>query len=395
MALGPGGGVLVLDGVQWLADARKRVVDELASLWRSPWNQGRNVHLILVSRRPLPEEPWGEGEVRSGVVRVEIGGRPYRRVLCSGDVPAGKARGVDPDAALARWTVFGDRWGHLPRRGQVWTDLRTEIIERILTPDGDLHDRPIDSLTRVVQAPQRYLAILEALASGPREWGEITHFLGQTSGADGQMGGPRGQGNRLAPYLLRLEEEGFLRIQRPLGASMGGRRRRYVLEDPFHSFWFSHVLPIRSLLHGVGAEAAYDQWIAPRLRAHVAQWLPGLAQRWISEHASLELGAPAREVGALWGDDVALDVAGRLANGAVLYGLCDRGDGTPQLRLAEELLARMGSVRYGIGRETRIPVLFLLGPAEPELLRWTARVPLGRIMTPTRLLFGLDRGTVR
>lgn len=375
MALGPQGGVLVLDGFEHLGAARRRLSDEIFTVWRSAGNRARNVHLIVVSRAAPSLGPWGEDAPADRVNRIRVGARPFRLAAHSAFTESARA-------AVLRWSVFGDQWNRQPGSvrsgelgGHTFDGLRKEIIERVLRPGGDLHDQPLRQLERTVQAPQRYLGILEALASGPQDWAGIVRFHGSV-----------GRGNQLAPYLLRLEAEGVLLIERPLGALPEGRRRRYCLSDPFLAFWFGHVFPVRSLIHRLGAEAVFARWIEPALMAHVARWLPVLARRWLAEHAAEALGAPAREVGALWGDDEPIDVAARLANGSVFYGGCASGDGAAQRAVAESLESVMTKVRFGIGRENRAPLLFVLESPDPDLKRWSARFRLAQVITPERLM---------
>jgi hypothetical protein len=382
-ALGPSGGVLVLDGIEHLEGARKRLLDEWAEVWRRSREQGRPVMLILVTRRRDPGSALeGRGEETGSraepLARIRVGARPFR---------VGARAGAPAGDAILRWSVFGTHFSRLSRPSSTPTPsptfseprgaptLRDEPISRVLDPRGDLHDEPLRTLERAVQAPQRYVAVVHALARGASDWSGVLEALGA-----------RGRGNPIAPYLVRLAEEGVVEIERPLGAPPSGRRRRYVLQDPFVGFWFSKIFPIRSLIHRVGPEVAYDTWVAPHLDAHAAAWLPVLARRWVEEHSGDAFGAPAREVGALWGDDEPMDLAARLANGWILYGRCAPGGPDAQRAAAESLDRALRRVRFGIGRETRIPLLFVLEPPDAELRRWTARTPHARVVTPDDLM---------
>jgi uncharacterized protein len=264
------------------------------------------------------------------------------------------------------------------------------VVERILTPGGDLHDAPLHRLTAQVQVPRRYLEILSALARGASGWGAMA-----TRVADGA-------GNRLAPYLRRLEADGWIRVLHPLDGRAGGRQRRYALADPFSAFWFGHVLPLRSLLHREDPGRVWDRYLAPALPEYLALRLPELARLWIEGHAAERLPAAAREVGALWTGEVEVEVAARLANGQVCYGICQRAVGmgpgsgtvgTPagDVELLTELERKMQEVRWGMGREARAPLVFLARGPSDELRRRVARTSLGRILTLEDLMGEMRR----
>jgi len=376
-----GAGVLVLDGMEALTGARRRLPDEVLELWGEIRDRGLPVHLVTSWRNPSPPEWRREGEP------LELVTHPFRS--------AARAHGArTAEEGFHRWAIFGHHAAHLPRsphrggrEGPHLASLRDVVVERILTPGGDLHDAPLHRLAGQVQVPRRYLEILVALARGASAWGGMaTRVAG-------------GAGNRLAPYLRRLEEDGWIRVLHPLDGRAGGRQRRYALADPFSAFWFGHVLPLRSLLHREDPGRVWDRHLAPALPGYLALRLPELARLWIQEHATERLPAAAREVGALWNGEVELDVAARLANGQVCYGICqgaaraddpddpddpdERPDGTAaeDVALFTELDRKMNDVRWGIGREARAPLVFLARSPSDELRRRVARTSLGRILT--------------
>jgi hypothetical protein len=389
-AAGRGPGILAIDGMDALAGGGRRAEEALLEAWHRIRGDGAPVHLVLTWRVPPPLE-WTEAAESDGAGVIEPGDVPFRvAAACHG---AGwGAAATDPRGALARWCVFGGRPDHLPTEapaeggesraadpGADWrAALEAAVVRRVLSPGGDLHDAPLRRLEATYQVPRRYLGILAALAAGETDWGGIASRVG----AD--------VGNRLAPYLQALEAGGWIRVRRPLDGTPGGRRRRYVLADPFTDFWLSQVLPVRSLLHRADPGELYRTRIAPHLWSHEARWLPELARRWVDAHAREALPAAAREVGGLWAGPAEVEVAARLANGQVCYGACDPGN-LPAAGGDEGLLDRletsMGEVRWGMGREARAPLVFLLEEPSDALRRRVARTALGRILTP-RELFG-------
>jgi hypothetical protein len=386
-------GVLALDGMELLAGARKRLLEEVPDLWRRLRDRGVRVHLVT-TWRGRPPEAWR----REGVI-LELSTHPYRA--------AARAHGArTPDDAFRRWAIFGHHPGHLPPPGLLApgsgahstspgtpdASLEDAVVRRVLTPGGDLHDAPLRRLSAQVQAPRRYLEILISLARGESAWGPVATRVGA------------GAANRLAPYLRRLEMDGWIQVLQPLDGRPGGRRRRYALVDPFSAFWFSQVFPVRSLLHREDPRHLFRARIAPRLPGYLALRLREVARLWVEAHAAERLPAAAREVGGLWAGDVEVEVAARLANGQVCYGICqgaaglegggpggDEGSGAlpppdDDVALLVELKRRMREVRWGIGREARAPLIFVHRPPSDELRRRMTRDPLARLLTLADLM---------
>lgn len=390
---GDSSGVLVVDGMDALTGAGRGAVEALAEAWSRTRGTGVPAHLVLTFRGEPPAS-WIEA-APGGEVLVP-GPVPFRVAARAHQAGWGEAA-RDPLGALACWAVFGERPGRLPSwrsspaiaRGASWGEaLEAAVVERVLVPGGDLHDAPLRDLEADFQVPRRYLGIVTAMASGEAEWGGIAVRVGAEAG------------NRMAPYLRSLETGGWIQVRTPLDGAPGGRRRRYALVDPFDDFWFSRVLPVRSLLHRQDPHIVYREQLAPALGAHLGRWLPELARRWLAAYAREALPAEAREVGALWAGPAEVEVAARLANGQVCYGVCTGSPGgltpetapapgterDPDSALMDRLEASMAETRWGIGREARAPLVFLLGPPSEALRRRVARTGLGRILTPAELM---------
>jgi len=352
-----GGGILVLDGLEALNRARRRLGAEVHEAWRRATAFGLPLHLVLVARsnealRDWPIEP-------PTAARVELGSLPYR--------VAGWMHGPsDAREAFQFWAVFGDHPAHLGglRPGE---GLEAAVLRRVLHPEGDLHRRILDQLEATFQAPHRYLAVLRTLASGDRSWGELARLTGEESG------------NRLAPYLQRLAEEGWVRVRRPLGSSSRSRDRRYGLVDPFVGFWLNTVLPRQSALLRLGPEEFWASEVRPRLQPHLDRWLAELARRWLLEHGLEGWGSEAREAGALWGADTPeMEVAARMANGMVIYGAVQPGGSEGEEERLTQLQQQIGLTRYGLGRQHRVALLVLQAAPGVELERGIARDPMAR-----------------
>ncbi len=352
--------IVIFDGMDPLLSTARGLPAHLAEMFESALSRGLPLSLVLTARsRGVLESLSGpDGPMPPPDLEVSLGSLPFR--------VAGWGHGaVDAEDAFHRWALLGDHPAHLPRTRRR-RSLEGAVLSRVLRPSGDLFESPLRRLEGTFQRPARYAAILRALSSGPLDWSGI---LERAPGIE--------TGGQLAPYLRRLEEEGLVVVELPLDADPESRSRRYGLANPFLSFWFGSVLPHRSLLLAHGAEQVWKERIRPSLSGHMQVWLEEAARRWLLEHAEEQLGAPARQTGALWAGDADFPVAGRLTNGQVCYGLVEWGDVGG---LAADMTHRMKEVRYGLGREARSPLFFLAGGVDEELRRLVAREPLARII---------------
>src|SRR5690606_7411673 len=155
---------------------------------------------------------------------------------------------------------------------------------------------------------------------------------------------------QLAPYVRKLEELGLVSVRRSLDAREGSRARRYVLTDPFLSFWYRFVFggwtgPMSGPATGRGAPSAGDvrlRGVRKGLDAHLEAVFPKLCRQHMRHDAMETLGANAREIGSLWGPGHDVPVAGILTSGAAFYGACSWA---PPLRADDPLGALDAAAR--------------------------------------------------
>jgi len=375
--------LLVFDDWDTLVSVRRQFAAELSEALERAGRRGGALVAILSYRSGLPDTedaPPGGDVLPPPLLQVRLGHLSLRE--------AGRLQGGgDPTDAFYRWAVLGGRSDQLPPRGYEAASWETAAIERILDPAGDLHDRPLRRLQAEFQRPERYGAVLRALAVGPMDWASLVAKAGGVE-----------RGGQMAPYLQRLERTGWVTAVRPLGSAPNSRNRRYRLSDPFASFWFSCVLPFRHELLYRPAREVWITRIVPALEAHMDRWLPVAALDWFTHHAAERFPAPAREVGSLWGDDGEFPVVAWLTNGQICYVHTtwslspvpdeDTGPDTRGLGAFEGLEKALRRTRYGIGREARTPVLVTPGPVGPEVRRRMARTPLARLLAPEELMGG-------
>ena len=179
-----------------------------------------------------------------------------------------------------------------------------KLIEEVTRPGSPLLDEPVWLLRQELREPRTYLAILRAVAEGRVEPSEAA----QAAGVD-----PRSVGR----YVEVLEELDIVERVRPLG------RRRPVhirFRDNFFRFWFTFILPLRSLIESGAAEKArksilegLDSYMGKAFEETIA---PQLATRMI---ASGVLPVEPREVGPWWHKGVEVDLVIRNPGKATVF----------------------------------------------------------------------------
>lgn len=361
---------LVIDDVHRLSEARARFVDPLMDVLARAAASEVPLHAVLVGSRDVVgkvEETAARRDGPPDFTEIRVPPLSFRSA-------APRLPGRGPDDRLRAYGVFGGVPGvlqHLDRDVGVGTNVR----RLLLAPEGPLADAGGLWLERDLQTPARYYAILSTLSRGEADWGTVHEGVPDLT-----------RSGQVAPYLNKLVDLGLIDIRRSVDAVPGGRARRYSITDPFFSFWFRFILPLR--LKGGGDEGDdYARDIRPRLDAHLESILPMACRQHMRRDALETLGAVAREGGSLWGSDYDLPVAGILTNGAAYFGACDwipgRPGARPPLRRIEE---GMRASRYGFGRQHRLRLVFTGRPPPVGLVREIARDPDARLIDAEALM---------
>ena len=145
-----------------------------------------------------------------------------------------------------------------------------KLVEEATRPGSPLLDEPVLLLRQELREPRTYLALLRAVAEGRVEPGEAAQAAGVDSRSIGR-------------YIEVLEELDLVERVRPLG-----RRRPVQLRfrDNFFRFWFSFILPLRSLIESGAVEKArrailgeldsymgraFEETIVPQLAARMVE----------------------------------------------------------------------------------------------------------------------------
>ncbi len=221
--------LLVIDEFQRMAGTG--LLSELQSFWDLKANEYNPVIVLVgsgvgvVERLALSYNSPIYGRT-TRILRVE--GFNYReaRVFMKNWTPEDRVRG---------YTAFGGTPHYLSMIDSSLT-LEENLLKLVLEPGAPLHEEPLALIRAETREPDRYIAILEALARGCTRPVEIGNYVGI----------PRDVVHR----YLRVLEEGLGIVKRvyPLGMEGKPGYAQYTISDNFFLFWFSEVYPRRHLL---------------------------------------------------------------------------------------------------------------------------------------------------
>lgn len=142
---------------------------------------------------------------------------------------------------IRAWSVWGGMPAYLEQieaQRSFWSNLeRTTLV-----PSARLFVEPDWLRYTDLRADLLYSSIVRVIAQGERRPSKIATAVGRTSA------------NEILSHLERLRESGVIARVAPLTAAGEGPRQaaRYVVADPFLSYWYRFVDPHRSALE-IGA----------------------------------------------------------------------------------------------------------------------------------------------
>lgn len=166
--------------------------------------------------------------------------------------------------------------------------LRDRVCDQLLRPDAPLWNEGRTIVQQELREPAMHFAVLEQLATGEKQVGELANAL-------------RVGSSPVSKYLAQLSELRLVRKDLPLGAAPNERGSHWVLDDPFLRFWFRFVFPYQADLEaGLAAADLFDAEIGPALTSQVAPVFEELCR----EHVRASMGAAVSKVGRWWGNAV-------------------------------------------------------------------------------------------
>ena len=170
--------------------------------------------------------------------------------------------------------------------------LADVVAERVFSPNAALWDEPRAVLEQELREPRTYFAILEQLAAGDKDTGELAR-------------GMREDTKFASKYVSVLEHMRIIERRKPVGGD-DARNGRWHLVEPFFRFWFRFVFPFQDDLGaGLPGDRLFTSEVEPVLNDHVASAFEEQCRHWVREHHEVT------QVGVWWGRSLdALRVTG-------------------------------------------------------------------------------------
>lgn len=174
---------------------------------------------------------------------------------------------TDPVEAFERFAITGGMPRYLSALGGPGP-LAEVVAPRVLSPNGALFAEG-RALLEELREPKVYFSVLQALADGDKESGDIVNAL-------------RSDAQKVSKYLSVLEDMRLVTRRLPAGAETGARGGHWHLRDPFLRFWFRFVFPYADDLEtGLAPFAHWTTEVDPVLSEHVGAEFEDYIRSWI------------------------------------------------------------------------------------------------------------------
>lgn len=274
----------VIDELPWLLGSTSAAAERTLSAIQAVMEEERDrsqLKLVLCGSAVAQMEALQaeRNPLHGRLVALELRALPYARAsafLREGSV----------QERFVRFTVSGGMPRYLTALAA--GSLRERVCDQLLVPDAPLWNEGRTIVGQELREPAMHFSVLEQLAAGEKQVGELANALKTKSGP-------------VSKYLSVLTGLRLVRKDLPFGASATDRGSHWVLQDPFLRFWFRFVFPYQADLEaGLLPEDLYDREIDPGLAEHVAPVFEDLCR----EHARRDLGGAATRVGRWWGNSL-------------------------------------------------------------------------------------------
>lgn len=210
-----------------------------------------------------------------------------------------------PEEQVFAWGVFGGTPYYLDGV-ELDHDLGSVVQRSILSQQGFLHNEPEYVLRTELTNPNRYFAILKAIAAGNTTSNEIAG----TVGIDGKQ---------ISTYTQKLERLRLVEREVPVTEDKTkSRRGRYRILDLLFRFWFRFVYGNEDRYERLGDDA-YETVIEPEMADFVSSVFEMLCQNALPD---LYSGETFVDIGRWWYKEHEVDVVGLTDDATMVAGEC-------------------------------------------------------------------------
>jgi len=300
--LGDQDGIVVLDEFPYLIDADENLPSVIQRLWDQRFQNTAGTLILVGSSISMMEEATLLGNSPLyGRFTGKFDLRPLTFSAAQEFVPDDSS----PEERIFTWGIFGCVPYYLDGV-DLNQDLGTVLTEELLSQKGYLHNEPEYVLRTELTDPNRYFAILTAIAAGKTTSNEIAQVVGI-------------DGKQISTYTQKLEQLRLIEREVPITEEKAkSRRGRYRILDPLFRFWFRFVYGKEDRYERLG-ENAYDAVVEPELPDFVSQEFENLCQDALPDLYPEETFL---DIGRWWYKEHEVDVVGFTTDGTMVVGEC-------------------------------------------------------------------------
>ncbi|WP_135855270.1 ATP-binding protein [Halorussus salinus] len=294
--------VIVLDEFPYLIDADDSLPSVIQRLWDHELQDTAATLILVGSSISMMEEATLLGN-------SPLYGRFTEKLdLQQFDFGAAKEffpASYTPEEQIFAWGVFGGTPYYLDG-AELDHDLGTVIQQALLTQQGFLHNEPEYVLRTELTEPNRYFAILKAIAAGNATSNEIAQMVGI-------------DGKQISTYTKKLERLRLVEREVPVTEDKTkSRRGRYRILDPLFRFWFRFVYGNEDRYDRLN-DHAYEAVIEPEMADFVSHEFETLCQDALPKLYPDEVFT---DIGRWWYKEHEVDVVGLTVDGTMVTGEC-------------------------------------------------------------------------
>lgn len=342
--------VVVIDEFPYITDSDKALPSVLQRFWDVEVHKGGGMKIILCgSSISQMDELFAERNPLYGRATMQMNVKP---------LPLRDAAMFFPDYSAEDLIVAQAVFGGMPYYLQLCdrqADLRTNVVNLLLSETGALVDEPNTLLQSELRDPAFYSSILSAIAQGCTTTNEVAGRIG------------RSDTRSLGPYLQTLAHLDLISVSRSMDASEKARNLHLAINDRLIAFWHWFVRPnLTAIAEGNGQEV-YDNIISSKLSEYMGAAFERICLDHVKQFAKETMGSSAQEAGHIWGADYDIDVAGRLLNGAFFYGECKWRSARIDLGMVSTLKKRADLTAYGNEHPGKQFLFFSRNGFKPEV----------------------------
>ncbi len=300
--LGEQDGVVILDEFPYLIDADESLPSVIQRLWDQRLQNTSGTLILIGSSISMMEEATLLGNSPLyGRFTERLDLRPLNFAAAQEFVPDE----YSPEERIFTWGIFGGVPYYLDGV-DLGRDLGTVLTEEVLSQKGYLHNEPEYVLRTELTDPNRYFAILTAIAAGKTTSNEIAQAIGI-------------DGKQISTYTQKLERLRLIEREVPITEEKAkSRRGRYRILDPLFRFWFRFIYGKEDRYERLG-ENAYGAVIKPELPDFVSQEFERLCQDALPDLYPAETFL---DIGRWWYKEHEVDVVGFTTDGTMVAGEC-------------------------------------------------------------------------